>query len=465
VEWPDEKAYCRVSRAVRFDPSYHAVAEERLAHLGLQRHCAFRRFLADGMFARGNVVSRLEFGFGMRSRFGKSLTPNECIAFVQSALDMPVTLHGDGEPRQMRLLDLGDPFGRLYLRSTTKRAAGQTPAVQPWWFRSAAPLTVVEYALDGPWAELPRGARLVPTLAHTGITLAYATMEMSRLLIGVWLIGLPPHMRDFDLLRRLRINLLRLHAERQSIVEVLRLIRLGKIPVAIGTEPTENLQTYLDKSIKFLKREVRESLPQSELLAASYEAENFVQTGEREALLDKLKMIRGNLFKNLQTYLKNTGTPPQLPVSRYKLFISYSHKDDKFLNELLTHLKPLERAGRITKWSDKEIAPGSLWLGAIQKPLAEAKVAVMLVTKDFLASDFIHEQELAPLLKDAATGGVSILWVLVKDCNWKQTPLKDLQAAYSTEKALTKMKDRDTAWVAICDKILDGLRAQGREGI
>jgi hypothetical protein len=146
-----------------------------------------------------------------------------------------------------------------------------------------------------------------------------------------------------------------------------------------------------------------------------------------------------------------TGLNPQ---RRDRVFISYSHKDQKFLKELLAHLKPFERAGRVSAWSDLQIQPGSKWLKEIQKALASTKVAVLLVTKDFLASDFIHQSELGPLLKAADEGGVAIRWVLVRDCNWKKTPLKDYQAAYSTETPLArKIGSRDSAWVAICETI------------
>lgn len=139
---------------------------------------------------------------------------------------------------------------------------------------------------------------------------------------------------------------------------------------------------------------------------------------------------------------------------RTQVFISYSHKDKKIINDLRTHLKTLERNG-CTVWSDTQIAPGSQWMEEIKKALSVTKVAVLLVTKDFLASDFINDNELNPLLKAAKDDGVVILWVLVRDCNWKRTPIQHCQAAYPTEKPLMHMKNakRDTAWVAICDKI------------
>jgi len=154
---------------------------------------------------------------------------------------------------------------------------------------------------------------------------------------------------------------------------------------------------------------------------------------------------------------KNNAHEPKLTmptIKRNKVFVSYSHKDTKFLDELRAHLKPLERADRVIVWSDTQIEPGSQSFAEIKKALAATKVAVLLVTQNFLASDFIHEHELGPLLKDAANGGVTILWVLVRNCNWRRTQLEAYQAAFPPDKALAEMKaERDSAWVAICGRI------------
>jgi hypothetical protein len=142
------------------------------------------------------------------------------------------------------------------------------------------------------------------------------------------------------------------------------------------------------------------------------------------------------------------------PTQRTDVFISYSHKDERWREDLEKHLKPYVRSGSITAWSDKHIQPGSKSLAEIQRALSCAKAAVLLVTPDFIASDFIHEHELTPLLKAAEDDGVRILWIPVYASSYMETRLKDYQALCDSAKPLAEMKaERQKAWVKICQEI------------
>jgi hypothetical protein len=148
-------------------------------------------------------------------------------------------------------------------------------------------------------------------------------------------------------------------------------------------------------------------------------------------------------------------------MSEKKVFISYSHEDKKWRDDLDKHLKPYLRAGAITSWSDEQIVPGSQWFEEIKSALAQTKVAVLLVSSEFLASDFIHEHELGPLLKKTQQGGANILWVPVSASSYEKTPLKGYQALLDPEKPMDGMadSDREKAWVEICKKIEKAVKA------
>ena len=145
----------------------------------------------------------------------------------------------------------------------------------------------------------------------------------------------------------------------------------------------------------------------------------------------------------------------RLKRGRDHIFISYSQRDKKFMNELQAHLKPFLRSGVVTAWSDQQIASGAQWFQEIQTALSKASVAVLLVSPDFLASDFIQEREFGLLLKEAESRGLKILWIPVRAAAFKETPLRNYQAASPPDRPLTQMNkaDRDEAWVRICKEI------------
>jgi hypothetical protein len=123
------------------------------------------------------------------------------------------------------------------------------------------------------------------------------------------------------------------------------------------------------------------------------------------------------------------------------VFISYSHVDRGWLERLHVHLKPLERLGTIVRWDDTCIRPGTQWREEIQSALDNARVAVLLVTADFLASDFIVNNELPPLLRAAEGHGTIVLPVIVKPCRFEQTEgLSNFQAVNPPSEPLIALR-------------------------
>jgi internalin A len=142
-------------------------------------------------------------------------------------------------------------------------------------------------------------------------------------------------------------------------------------------------------------------------------------------------------------------------TARQGVFISYSHLDKKWLDMLLTMLKPLFRSTDMFLLADTSILRGSIWREDAMRAIDRALVVVLLVTPDFLASDFIHEHELPPLLKAAAEGGAKILWVPVRASSYKHTPLNNYQAVLDPSRPLASMSaaERDQALVRIGEMI------------
>ncbi|MFL5628933.1 MAG: toll/interleukin-1 receptor domain-containing protein [Ktedonobacteraceae bacterium] len=151
-----------------------------------------------------------------------------------------------------------------------------------------------------------------------------------------------------------------------------------------------------------------------------------------------------------------------LSSSRTKVFISYSRKDAIHLKRLQVHFALYERLGLVDVWDDTKLAPGSLWREEIKKAIMQTKVAILLVSADFLASKFIAENELPPLLAAAQTEGAVILPVILSSCAFEDTELAQFQAVNSPAKPLLSMRknEKEKIWNSVVTVVKDIMNAQ-----
>jgi TIR domain len=137
---------------------------------------------------------------------------------------------------------------------------------------------------------------------------------------------------------------------------------------------------------------------------------------------------------------------PKVQITK-PVFISYSHKDAKWLYKLKQFLRPLEDKELIRVWDDTEIRPGSDWLGEIRRALESARVAVFLLTQNFLDSPFIRERELPVLIEAAKTRGCLIFWISVSSSTFEDSPLAKFQGAIPSNAPLDLMSDAEQSKV------------------
>ena len=146
---------------------------------------------------------------------------------------------------------------------------------------------------------------------------------------------------------------------------------------------------------------------------------------------------------------------------RQNIFVSYSHCDREYLDRLMVHLRPLEKEGLVDLWVDTRIRPGDRWKKEIEKALASATVAVLLVSADFLASDFITDTELPPLLRSAEENGTRIIPLILKPCRFtRDKNLRHFQAINDPHDSLVRITEaqRETLYDAVATEIENTLQ-------
>ncbi|RJQ49513.1 MAG: TIR domain-containing protein [Nitrospiraceae bacterium] len=144
-----------------------------------------------------------------------------------------------------------------------------------------------------------------------------------------------------------------------------------------------------------------------------------------------------------------------------KIVISYSHKDEKWVEELKIMLAPVKS---IEVWYDKLIKPGDEWRKVIKGKFDSTNIAVLFVSKDFIASEFIQENELPPLIKAANQKNVTIFWVLVNKCQYDEVEgIEPLQAAHNIAEPLIGLSEPKLN--DVMNEITDKIKQSAKEVI
>jgi hypothetical protein len=151
--------------------------------------------------------------------------------------------------------------------------------------------------------------------------------------------------------------------------------------------------------------------------------------------------------------------------SPLKVFISYSHKDEEFKDELVTMLAGLQRQGIIDPWQDRRIEEGDQWHQSIQDAMNDCDLAILLVSPDFIASRFIQDEELPRLLQRRRAHGLRVVPIIVRPCKWQSEPaLNGIQGLPRDNKAVITFSKangaRDQVWADIATAIEEHAKAK-----
>ncbi|MGB8510176.1 MAG: COR domain-containing protein [Pyrinomonadaceae bacterium] len=147
-----------------------------------------------------------------------------------------------------------------------------------------------------------------------------------------------------------------------------------------------------------------------------------------------------------------------------RIFVSYSHKDERLLNELKTHLSPLQRLKLIETWDDREIRAGEDFGEKINDNLERADIIILLISSDFIASDYCYEKEMARALERHEKKEARVVPVIVRAAKWEMIPqLSNLQAIPKNAKPVRNWASKDTAWKDVSDQIQKMIESMRKE--
>lgn len=170
------------------------------------------------------------------------------------------------------------------------------------------------------------------------------------------------------------------------------------------------------------------------------------------------------IFEQVGTYIENNHSPtPESKTatgsqnSPLILFYSYSHKDETLRDHLNTHLTLLQRQGIIDAWYDRDITAGTGWAEVIDTHLNTADIILLLISADFLASDYCYEKEMNRAIERHNNQEACIIPIILRPCDWTSAPFGKLQALPIAHgegaKAVTTWSNQDEAFTAIAQGI------------
>lgn len=180
---------------------------------------------------------------------------------------------------------------------------------------------------------------------------------------------------------------------------------------------------------------------------------------------DRYEWIKAQLFDENRIILGrgkggSVGLATAPGAEALRVFISYSRVDQVLKNELVKHLEPLKRVDLIEAWNDGVLQAGDDWEDEIFAQLEEAHIILLLVSIDFINSEFCYDVELERALERHAEGSAVVIPIILRSCHWQQTPFSKLQALPKDARAITSWPDRDEAFTNVTEgirKVAEGM--------
>jgi TIR domain len=144
------------------------------------------------------------------------------------------------------------------------------------------------------------------------------------------------------------------------------------------------------------------------------------------------------------------------------IFFSYSHADEGLRDQLEIQLSGLQRQGIISSWHDRRITAGTDLSNSIDKHLDAAEIILLLISPDFIASDYCYEREMKRALERHESGEARVIPVILRPCDWHDLPFGKLLATPTDGLPVTKWPNRDDAFLDVVAAIKRVLKERGQ---
>ena len=138
-----------------------------------------------------------------------------------------------------------------------------------------------------------------------------------------------------------------------------------------------------------------------------------------------------------------------------KIFYSYAHEDQAYAEELIKHLSFLERKKKIKGWYDRKISLGSNWQEEINQNLDYAQIILMLLSPDFINSDYCYETETIRAIEKHRNKEAILIPLIIRPCLWRETEFNEIQALPRNAQPISSYQNTDQAWLEVANGILD----------
>lgn len=148
------------------------------------------------------------------------------------------------------------------------------------------------------------------------------------------------------------------------------------------------------------------------------------------------------------------------PRPTHKIFVSYSHADENYKDELLKHLAPLVHLNLIESWHDRKMLAGDHIESEITKQLNSSNLVLILVSSDFLNSPYCYHIEMENAVSRHKKGETILIPLILRHCYWQETPFKDLLAATKDGKPVASYPTRDEAFKEVVTSIRNRIAAK-----